>query len=604
MHRLPGTLLFPLLTTALLLPACRAANSVQPAITYNKDIAPLLWEHCAPCHRPGQMAPFSLLEYQDAYSRRSQIVAATTRRAMPPWLPEPGYGVFANVRRLSDADVERISNWVTRGAVEGPESERRTPPAFTEGWQLGTPDLIVELKEPYAVQPGEQDEFRNFVLPLPTNSTRYVRGVEIRPGNRHVIHHATMGIDRTRASRLLDDADPAPGYDGMFSPGAHSPDSHALGWTPGFVPQLDPPERAWRLDPGSDLIVQLHMMRGHLSQPESVRPSVGFYFSNAAPAATPVDIRLGSKTIDIPAGAPAHPVEDTYQLPVDVDVVSVYPHAHFLGKEMKAFATLPNGAVTWLLWIKKWDFNRQDQYRYATPVRLPAGTRITMQFTYDNSDANVRNPNHPPKRVVYGPQSSDEMGDLWLQLLPRTADDAITLGRSFVDNERRKDLAAAEHGLESHPDDPVWIGLVGAYYVEGGRVDEGIVYLRRAIARAPRDPQTRTNLGLALRQKGHLAEAVEQLSRAASLAPANVQIQINLADALQDRGDLAGAIRSLRSALRLDPTSAEVHNNLGVALASSGQIEAAQTEFQRALDIRPDYDDAQKNLALARAERR
>jgi Tfp pilus assembly protein PilF len=579
----------------------RAPDADAVPVTFNRDIAPLLQEHCVPCHRPGQMAPFSLIDYGDAKGRAAEIAAVTARRHMPPWLPEPGYGTFANARVLSSAEVDRLARWAAEGAVKGPDADRRSPPQSNDaGWQLGTPDVVVELPEPYVLRPGASDEFRNFVLPIPVAATRFVRGIEVHPGNRHVVHHATLGVDRSRSSRLLDAEDPAPGYSGMFSNGAHSPDSHALGWTPGMTPRLDPPEMAWRLDAGSDLVIQLHLMPEHLREPEPVRPAVAFYLSSTPPTAEAVDFKLGSKTIDIPAGESRYVVKDEYRLPVDVAVLSVYPHAHYLGREMKVFAARPDGRTEWLLWIKHWDFNWQDQYRYAQPVHLPRGSVITMEYTYDNSPDNPVNPHTPPERVVYGPQSSDEMGDVWLRLLPGTREDAATLGRSFIDNELRKDIEVAERGLAEHPSDGKWVGLLGARYVAAGRAREGLEHLRRAAQLTPSDPEIRSNLGLALRAGGNLTEAIVQFSRASQLAPENEQIHVNLANALQDRGDLAGAIRHLRAALRLNPSAAESHNNLGVALASSGDIAGAAAEFQTALVIMPDYADARANLDLAR----
>ena len=569
------------------------------ALTYNKDIAPLLWERCGTCHRPGQLAPFSLLEYADVKSHARQVATATTRHIMPPWLPEPGYGTFANDRRLRPEEIDRIQQWVNQGAPEGDAADRRTQPAWVDGWQLGQPDLVVELPEPYTLRPGKTDVFRNFVIPIPVTSMRYVRGMEVRPGNRHVVHHATLGIDRTRTSRLLDAADPEPGYEGMFSEGAHSPESHALGWTPGMTPVMEPADMAWRLEAGSDLVIQLHMMPSHLHGPELVRPSVGFFFTDVPPTRLPMDFKLGSKTIDIPAGASDYTAEDVYVLPVDVDVLSVYPHAHYLGKDMKAFATLPDGTVTWLVRIKDWNFNWQDQYRYERPVFLPRGTSVTMRYTYDNSAGNPRNPHQPPQRVVYGPQSSDEMGDLWLRLLPHSRADAAVLARSFVENELRKDIEVAEQGVAQHPAEATWQGMLGTRYLEAGRVQEGTVHLQEAIRLAPRDAEAHNNLGQALRAQGRLADAIEEFREAARLAPKNEQVHLNLANALQDRGDLEEAIRHLRAALALNPSVAETHNNLGVALASRGLVGPAAGEFRRALDIRPDYADAQKNLSMA-----
>jgi len=590
--------LFALLAIASVQWGC-GRESTRPTPTFNADIAPLVWQHCAPCHRQGQMAPFPLVTYRDVAQHAAQIVRETAARSMPPWLPASGYGTFANPRVLPDADIQRLASWVDAGAPEGDSRNQRPAPAWADDWQLGKPDLVVELREPYTLEPGTADEFRNFVLPLPLTSTTFVRGIEVHPGNAHVVHHATIGIDRSRASRLLDEGDPRPGYDGMFSPGAHSPESHALGWTPGMTPRLNPPGIAWRLDPGSDLVVQLHMMRAHVHEPETVRPAVAFYFSPAAPDRESIDFRLGSKIIDIPAGESAYEITDTYELPVDVQLLSIYPHAHYLAKEMKVSAVLPGGRTEDLLRIKRWDFRWQDQYHYATPVAMPRGTRITMAYTYDNSASNPANPSRPPVRVHYGPQSSDEMGDLWLQFVAASRDDTARLAQSFVENERRKDIASAEHELEMNPGDGMWLGMLGALYVEAGRVEEGLRSLTGAVQRAPRDAQIRTNLGLALRQRGDLAGAIVHLSRAAELAPRNEQVQLNFAEALQDTGDFAGAVRHFRAAIAVNGTRAESHNNLGVALASIGAVDGAAAEFEAALRIRPDYPDARKNLAQA-----
>ena len=585
---------------SLALAACRTPAGIarSAAPTFNHDIAPLVWEHCGSCHRPGQQGPFSLLSVQDVRQRARLIVTATGRHIMPPWLPEPHYGAFAGDRRLRAEDVERIARWVQDGTPEGASSDRRPLPTWVDGWQLGRPDLIVELPEAYRLRPGGADVFRNFVVPIPLSASRFVRGIEVRPGSRGVVHHATLGIDGTRASRRLDAQDPDVGFEGgMFSEGTHSPDNHALGWTPGMTPVMEPADMAWRLEKGSDLIIQLHMIPS--GKPESVRPSVGFFFTDTRPTRRPIDVRLGSKTIDIPAGASAYTIEDTYMLPVDVDALSVYPHAHYLAKDMKAFATLPDGTLTWLIWIKDWDFRWQDQYRYATPIPLRAGTRLTMRYTYDNSPGNVRNPHHPPQRVRYGPLSSDEMGDLWLRLLPRTSADAAILSRSYVASELRKNIAAAERMSAERPLEARWRNELGARYLEAGRVQEGTVQLQEALRLVPEHPEAHHNLGHALQLQGRLAEAIAHFRKAARLAPADEQVHLSLANALQDQGRVDEAIAHLRRALALDPEGADAHNNLGAALASKGLVDEAAIHFRQALDTRPDYDDARKNLNLA-----
>jgi Flp pilus assembly protein TadD len=570
-----------------------------PAPTYYTDIGPIIWKRCTGCHRPGQLAPFSLLEYADVTRHATQIARVTRERVMPPWLPEPGYGDFSNERRLSETEIARIAAWVAGGLAEGEVSERRPPPVYTDLWQLGQPDLVVELPEPYWLRPGKTDVFRNFVLPIPTVSLRYVRAIELRPGNEHVVHHATIGIDHTRESRLLDDADPEPGYEGMFSEGAHSPESHALGWTPGMLPALEPPDMAWRLEPGSDLVIQLHMMPEHLDAPEAVKPSVGFFFTDVPPSRFPMDFKLGSKTIDIPPGQADYVVEDSYVLPVDVFVLSIYPHAHYLGRDLKAFAALPDGTTKWLIWIRHWNFNWQDRYRYASPVFLPRGTKLIMRYSYDNSAGNSQNPHRPPERVVYGPQSSDEMGDLWLRLLPPSLEAAAVLARAFVQNEQRKDLTVAMEGVVKHPNDARWHNLLGARELEAGRIEDGVAELLRAAALDATDAEVHNNLGRAMQLAHRPDEAIREYREASRLAPGNDQIHVNLAGALQDRGDLDGAIREYRAAIGINPYAAETHNNLGVALGSRGRIADAIREFRRALDVRRDYVEAQNNLRMA-----
>ena len=196
---------------------------------------------------------------------------------------------------------------------------------------------------------------------------------------------------------------------------------------------------AWRLDPGTDVVFQLHMLP--TGKPEPIQSSLGLFFAKEPPTKTPYMLRLGSKVIDIQAGDAAYKIRDTYRLPVDARLLSVYPHAHYLAREMKGTARLPDGRLRWLVHIRDWDFNWQDEYRYSSPISLPAGTTLEMEYTYDNSADNLRNPHNPPQRVVYGPQSSDEMGDLWLQVL---ASDGKGLDQLVRDHAHRELLADVE----------------------------------------------------------------------------------------------------------------------------------------------------------------
>lgn len=574
------------------------AAETQGPITFNRDIAPIVWERCARCHRPGEVGPFSVLEYRDARQHAHQMVDAVKSGFMPPWLPEQGHGEFAGARTMTPMEVRLLERWVEDGAEEGAASDRRTPPPAQEGWQLGTPDLVVELSEPYELAAGGTDVFRNFVLPIDIPATRYVRGMEVRPGNRAVVHHASIVVDRTRASRELDEAGPGPGYEGMFAEGATNPDSRALGWTPGMTPALDPPDMAWRLVRGSDLVIQLHMTPS--GKPETVRPSIGFYFSSQPPTRYPIDFKLGSKTIDIPAGESAYVVEDDYTLPVDVDLLTIYPHAHYLATDLRASATLPGGMMIPLVWIRHWNFKWQDQYRYREPVALPAGTRLSMRFVYDNSDSNPRNPSHPPQRVVYGPQSADEMGDLWLRFLPKNLTDAATLAASYEENELRKRIAMTELTVKADPADARARNELGARYVEAGRLDDAVAQLREAVRLDPRQAKAHNNLATALDRKGLIAEALIHYREAIRLAPNDPAVRLSFATALDDLGQGREAMVQYERALALNPDSAEAHNNLGALLASTNRLADAEPHFLEALAIQPDYADARRNLDMLR----
>jgi len=545
------------------------------------------------------MAPFSLVEYKDVISRARQIAMVTANRTMPPWLPQPGFGAFVNERRLKAEEVAAIQEWVKAGAPQGDPKDLPARPTWTDGWQLGTPDLVVQIPEPFVIPPGGTDVFRNFAIPIPITTTRYVRGIEVRPGNAGVVHHATLTIDRTRASRTRDEADPLPGFSGgMFSDTARNPESRALGWTPGMTPSFEPDGMPWRLEKGSDLVLELHMIAPRDGKPQSVQPSVGLYFSDTPPSRSPIDFKIGSKDIDIPPGRSDYAIEDRYTLPVDVDVLSVYPHAHYLAKEMKAQATLPDGRVVPLIWIRNWNFHWQDDYRYQTPVHLPRGSVVSMHYTYDNSAANKHNPRSAPSHVIYGPQSSDEMGDLWLRLLTQTASDAVVLARSYQANELTKDIRLREQLVAEHPADAKWRNALGASYLEAGNLPASVSQLEEAVRLAPDQIEAHNNLGEARRIGGDLAGAIVEFREAARLAPKNDVVQFNLAYALGDHGDLQEAIEHFKLGLALNPGVADAQNNLGVALASLGQIDEALAHIREALAIQPDYTDAQENLRL------
>jgi hypothetical protein len=357
------------------------------------------------------------------------MAAVTARRYMPPWKPEPGYAKFQGERGLSPEEIALFEKWAKAGAPEGDRAAAPQAPQLAAGWELGEPDLVVKMPEPYAVAPAGPDVYQCFVIPLNLSETKYVKAVAFRPQNARLVHHALFFQDPGgRAARERDKAEPGAGYRCFGAPG-FLPAGGIGGWTPGMRPTPWPDGVAIPLRGGADLVVQLHFKPS--GKPEKEQSTIGLYFAERPPERRLVDIPLGSRDIDIPPGEAAYRVRDHFTVPVDVEAIGIVPHAHLICRDMKGVAILPDGSQEWLIWIRDWDFHWQEQYRYETPRRLPAGTRLEMEFTYDNSASNPWNPNHPPKRVVWGPDTTDEMAGLHIQALPVRNEDLPELGRAL-----------------------------------------------------------------------------------------------------------------------------------------------------------------------------
>jgi tetratricopeptide (TPR) repeat protein len=565
-------------------------------VTFTKDVAPILQDHCGNCHRPGQVGPFSVLTFEDVRPRAKEIAQVTKSRVMPPWKPEPGHGQFVTERRLTDAQIDIIQQWVSQGMMRGAAAD--TPPArqWHDGWQLGMPDVVVSMPQPYLLPVQTRDVFRTFVIPIPVKSAAYVRAVEFLPGNYGVVHHANLKIDRTRLSRRRDEDEPAPGYEGGGSREAHFPDGMFLGWTPGQSPRVSPEGMSWHLEPGSDLVVELHLMPG--SKPEPVQVSVGLFFTDRAPTRTGYMLRLGRQDIDIPAGRRDYVNTDSYTLPVDVEALAVQPHAHYLAKEVRAWATLPGGTIEPLIYIKDWDFHWQDVYTYSRPVALPKGTRIEMQYTYDNTEGNRRNPNRPPRRVTFGQTSASEMGSLWLQVVPRSPGDLVVLERDFAPKILRDDIAGNEKWLEVEPHNAELRAELAACYLEANRFDEALTQFREAVRLDPSAGRQYDVARVLLLQEKY-DEAESFFREALSRRPAFAEAIYGLAVVLHGQGRIEDAIELYQQALNRDPDNVAGHYNLGRAFAARGQNDRAIQSYQKAIELAPEDADARQGLARA-----
>jgi hypothetical protein len=393
------------------------ASEVPP--TFNKDIAPILYANCATCHRPGEVAPFPLLTYQDAAKRASLIAGAVSGRFMPPWKAEPGYGDFAGERRLTDEQIALIRDWAKAGAPEGDPKLKPAPPKFVDGWQGGEPDQVLTVPVKYSLPADGPDQYRCFVLPTGLDHDVYLDGFEFRPGNRLIVHHALVYMDTTGTAKQRAAASPDGSYSCFGGPGVPVVGSLG-GWAPGVTPQPRDPELSLPIRKGTDLVIQIHY---HPSgKPEQDQSSLGLSFSGP-PTKGRTSIMLFDHHLDMAPGDAHYAAKASLVLPRDVQLAGLTPHAHYLCKDMKVTATLPDGSVKPLIWIKDWDFNWQNAYRYKTPIDLPKGTEIRMEYTYDNSENNPHNPSHPPVRIHWGEQTRDEMALVFLMIvLPSRAD--------------------------------------------------------------------------------------------------------------------------------------------------------------------------------------
>ncbi len=556
-----------------------------------------MFRSCATCHRPGEAAPFSLLSYSDAKKHARQIVDVTQSRAMPPWLPEPQKLKFADELRLPDAEINLIKSWVEQGEVEGDPSDLPAQPKIVEGWRLGKPDLILTANKPLTLPPSGTDTYWNFIFPVPIQVTRWVKAVEIRPGDKRYVHHANILVDREGSSRQRE-AEPGAGFGGMeirIESQVFDPDSHLLFWKPGTIPYVEPEGMALRLDQGTDLILNTHLQPS--GKTEVIQPSIGLYFTPHPATKLPMLLQLENDAkLDIPAGQKDFLVTDQFTLPIDVELLAIYPHAHYLGKDIQAFATLPDGTKKTLIHIPHWNLNWQAVYRYAEPVRLPKGTKVSLRYVYDNSEENALNPNHPPAPVKGGNRSSDEMCHLWLQVLP------VNFHAAQGDPRMVLQEALARHNIEKNPADFEAHYNLAAMLQARDKLDAAIHEYEAAVRLRPEDAAGNNALGAALVEAEHPDRAVGYLKNALKARPDYFEAHYNLGFALAGQDDLAGAVEQFRLALRLQPEDANVEANLGAALAQMGQLPEAKSHFERALQIDPNQPIAKENLVELQRE--
>ena len=352
---------------------------------------------------------------------------------MPPWKAEEASYAYKDSRRLSDADIATLQNWLKQGMPKGDMAKAPGLPKFPDGWQLGAPDLVVKMEKGFTIPAEGADIYRYLRIPLNLPEDKWVQAIELRPTAGKVVHHVLYFADFTADAKRIEAEEEAGGVSGAsmkFTRGMVPLGGVAVGAQPHRLPG----GLALKLPKGTDLMFQYHFHP--IGKEEIEQSSIGLYFAKQAPEHTLTNVQLPVayglfSALNIAPGQKDFKAHDSYTLPVDVQAVSIGAHAHYIGKSMKMTATFPDGTVKTLLDIKDWDFAWQDRYFFESPIFLPKGTKLEGDVTWDNSAENPKNPSRPPIPVVWGEQTKDEMGAVTLQLYPAAEADLAALQQSY-----------------------------------------------------------------------------------------------------------------------------------------------------------------------------
>jgi len=419
------------LSMAVLSVSCIVAPVFAAPVTFSENVAPIIFNRCTGCHRPGEAAPFALVNYRDAQKHGKLIAAVTASRVMPPWQAEPASYGYKDSRRLGDDELGTIQAWVKQGMPEGDPAKLPALPKFTDGWQLGKPDLIVKMDQGFTVPAEGSDIYRYVRIPLNLPEDRWVRAIELRPSSRQVVHHVLYFADSTSDAKAIEAEQGKSGTAGMRFSRTMTP---LGGAAVGAQPHLLPDGLALKLPKETDLMFQYHFHP--VGKEETEQSTIGLYFAKDAPEHTVAAIQLPVayalfSGLNIAPGEKDFRVKDSFVLPVDVQAVSIGAHAHYIGKTMKMTATFPDSSKKTLLDIKSWDFAWQDRYFFENTVFLPKGTRLDSEVSWDNSADNPKNPSRPLITVQWGEQTKDEMGSVSLMVYPAVESELGALRRTY-----------------------------------------------------------------------------------------------------------------------------------------------------------------------------
>ena len=409
-----------LLVTGLLLSVSGYAEDKSKDVTFTRDVLPVFQKHCQGCHRPGEAAPMSLLSYKEARPWAKAIKEAVVTRKMPPWHADPAHGKFANDRSLPEDAIGTLTAWADGGALEGNLKDAPEPVQFAEGWSIGIPDAVVEMPSDFNVPATGTVDYSWIVVPSKFTEDKWVEKVEVRPGDRSVVHHIVL-FARPPGSPYMKDAQPGVPYTPPRRQGApqRRPDTgvgqfYSLGgaaemvgvFVPGGVAYQTKPSQARLIKAGSDIIFQMHYTTN--GKETTDRSRVGFVFAKEPPKERVVNTFILNPNLHIPPGAPDHKVEARVTVHENVKIASLFPHMHVRGKAFEYQAIYPTGESQTLLRVPKYDFNWQLSYYLDRELTLPKGTQIRAIAWYDNSPNNPYNPD-PKAEVFWGDQTWEEM---------------------------------------------------------------------------------------------------------------------------------------------------------------------------------------------------
>ena len=371
------------------------AASISTQVTYHKDVEPIVQSRCQECHRPGEIAPFSMLSYTELRPWAKAIKSDVLTRKMPPWFADPQYGHFANDRSLTKQEMETLVAWVDGGAKEGDAKDAPAPRQFVDGWNIEKPDVILQMAEPFKIPATGDVPYQYVIMPTKFTEDKWIQMSEGRPSDRSVVHHIVVFI-REPGNPWLRNAKvgvpfvpPGGGKDFNNTSGGGS--EVLMVWTPGMVPEVWQPGRAKMIKAGSDLVLQIHYTPNGKTATED-ESKVGLVFAKEKPTERVLTLGIYNVFFKIPPENPDYKVESKNVLPNGATILSFFPHMHLRGKAFEYSAVYPDGKTETLLRVPKYDFYWQLDYKLAKPLVVPPGTKIVGDAWYDNSANNPKNP--------------------------------------------------------------------------------------------------------------------------------------------------------------------------------------------------------------------